>query len=188
MMALLIYYLTCGAFYYGESIYYLTCGESISTLWTSTTTTLKSEHITSVTSLAMSVKELLTFTPGSSTPSRDGSSSSGGAPPHQQQRSGGQPDRSRKRLAAPSSSRDEGGILKKPLLSTGDSTTDSFLQPNGNNSRNGGGLSGSDLSQGLEISDEERLRILQMVEEEPEVRTKEFWICVVVEWSYRISK
>jgi hypothetical protein len=132
----------------------------------------------------MNVKELLTFTPGSSTPSRDGSSSS--AAPPQQQRSGGQPDRSRKRFTVPSSSRDEGGILKKPLLSTADSATDSFLQPNGNNSRNGGGLSGSGLSHGLEISDEERLWILQMVEEEPEVRKKEFLRFVVVESSYRI--
>jgi len=112
----------------------------------------------------MNVKELLSFKP-ELTPGRESSSSS--AP----QRSGGGQDRSRRRLAV--SSKDEAGILKKPLLSLAapDSTTKDSA-PASSSGRGGGGagdLPGNDISIGMEISDEERLRILQMVEEEPEV-------------------
>lgn len=114
----------------------------------------------------MNVKELLSFKPDS-TPQRisaaDSSSSSSSSSAHQ--------ERSRKRLAVPTTSRDEGGILKKPYRPEIADSTTSLVSGNreieavGRSNNNGEEVGGSG---GLEISEEERLRIIQMVEDEPE--------------------
>lgn len=117
----------------------------------------------------MDVKELLSFKPNS-TPARDSNSSSSsgaGAPPS---KSGGG-DRGRKRLAvAPGS---DSGILKKPNLAQ---TIPELAVSKGRiieeAGKGGDPLEGG--NQGLEISEEERLRIIQMVEDGEEVCVVEF--------------
>jgi len=114
----------------------------------------------------MDVKELLSFKPNS-TPARDSaasSTSSSGAGPPPSKSGGG--DRGRKRLAVSSTS--VSGILKKPNL------TPALPEQGGNKGRSieeagKGGDPSEGGNQGLEISEEERLRIIQMVEDGEEV-------------------
>jgi len=99
----------------------------------------------------MNVEELLSFKPASMTPSREASSDHHHA--------------KRKRKSA--AGRDDSGILKKPQLS-------SAVKHVTNNQTTIDSVSKTDepMDSGIEISEEERQRILQMVEDEPEVRHK----------------
>ncbi|XP_021946163.1 beta-catenin-like protein 1 [Folsomia candida] len=107
----------------------------------------------------MDVKELLSFKPDS-TPQRDSSSA---APPGGDR--GG--DRGRKRIAV--TTREEAGILKKPSIAPLLPDSTSSGRDDAITTARGGGdpIEGAVL--GPEMTEEERLRIIQMVEDEPEV-------------------
>lgn len=113
----------------------------------------------------MNVNELLSFKPAQMTPTRD---------PHGGGSSEGVGSRKRPRLPVPSGGggREEAGILKKAhLTSSGVPINIDFGEDHDENGRGRGDLnSTSGEDGGLEISEEERMRILQMVENEPEVR------------------
>lgn len=110
----------------------------------------------------MDVKELLSFKPDS-TPQRDSSSA---APPGGDR--GG--DRGRKRIAV--TTREEAGILKKPSIAPLLPDSTSSGRDDAITTARGGGdpIEGAVL--GPEMTEEERLRIIQMVEDEPEVRER----------------
>lgn len=107
----------------------------------------------------MNVNELLSFKPAQMTPSRESSGSSDGVG-----------SRKRPRLPVPQA-REEVGILKKAHLSSGVPINIDFSEEReGDGGKRRNDLSSMEEDGGLEISEEERLRILEMVENEPEVR------------------
>jgi len=109
----------------------------------------------------MNVNELLSFKPASMTPSREANSGSS---------SDGAGSRKRPRLPVPSN-REDAGILKKAHLSSGIPINIDFSEEmNDENGKGRSDLNSTSEDGGLEISEEERLRILKMVEDEPEVR------------------
>lgn len=111
----------------------------------------------------MNVEELLSFKPASMTPSRE---------PHSGSASDGVSSRKRPRLPV-QNIREEVGILKKAHISSTSSGVQNkvgFVEAA--NLDSGRGRSDLNLTSedgGLDITEEERLRILQMVENEPEV-------------------
>jgi len=107
------------------------------------------------------VDELLSFKPAQMTPSRE---------PYSGSSSDGVSSRKRPRLPV-QNSREEAGILKKAHISSGVPINIDFGEDNEEGSgRRRGDLTTTSEDGGLEISEEERMRILQLVENEPEVR------------------
>lgn len=109
----------------------------------------------------MNVKELLSFKPAPMTPSRE---------PHSGSSHDGVGSRKRPRLPVPNT-REDSGILKKGRGSSGVPINIDFGDENDEDAGGErGDLNSTSEDGGLEISEEERMRILQLVESEPEVR------------------